>query len=524
MPVTPPSLPPVPKAVPKAVTKAVPKAAPTVTPAATASGISKKFIMPNSKILSVQGPGFRVAPKSISNLAKNITLMSSNNENKNTKNNSITRSDFYSYRKLLFGKLDTINSTILSILDFARDETRKNQEQRDEDKAERDQKNIREKGDRSGMSSRALDIGLSALAGGITAAIQDQIGDIEKLFTEYEKIDAETLANFLGENRVGPNIDSMVDTPSELPSEPDPGSMRGYERGQPERQQQSKRSPNRPLDPVQERYENMFPGSRGGSGRQKLEKPVVGSGPSEGLITFLKETENSPLAKHKGTSKAKFDNKQYSIGYGTKASSPDEVITEAEADKRLRNEVAKSYQYVVRYANENNYDWNQGKLDALTSFVYNLGGGRLKELTANGKRTDTEIAQALPMYNKSDGKVSPGLIKRRESEMKMFTDGGAGNTQVVPPVVDKPPLRSFSQSDQTPGAMTPVPGQTLKQMPKPTVTTLDNSNVQVTKSEPPKILTPVTPGLNARNPDPTLLVQAELAIAATEVAYGNSST
>ena len=150
----------------------------------------------------------------------------------------------------------------------------------------------------------------------------------------------------------------------------------------------------------------------------------AGSGPSDGLINFLKQKENPALAQSKGTSKAFWDYKQYSIGYGTKASGPDEMITEAEADKRLRDEISKSYQYVASYAKQKGYNWDQGKMDALASFVYNLGPGQLKNLTNDGKRTDAEIAQALPLYNKAGGKVLAGLEKRRTAELGMFTGGG----------------------------------------------------------------------------------------------------
>lgn len=174
----------------------------------------------------------------------------------------------------------------------------------------------------------------------------------------------------------------------------------------------------------------------------------TGTGPSDNLINFLKQKENPKLAKEKGTSKAFWDFKQYSIGYGTKASGPDEVITEAEADKRLRDELSKSYNHVTNFAKQKGYNWDQGKLDALTSFVYNLGPGALKTLTADGKRSDEEIAKMLPQYNQAGGKVQPGLVARRGSELAMFA-GGAGSTSGAGPV-----LASTSSSGSSVGAGT----------------------------------------------------------------------
>lgn len=44
--------------------------------------------------------------------------------------------------------------------------------------------------------------------------------------------------------------------------------------------------------------------------------------------------------------KAYWDNKQWSIGYGTRAAGPDEVIDETEGQRRLTSELAKAGDYV----------------------------------------------------------------------------------------------------------------------------------------------------------------------------------
>ncbi len=152
---------------------------------------------------------------------------------------------------------------------------------------------------------------------------------------------------------------------------------------------------------------------------------MTSSGVSEQLVEFLKNKENPKLAKEKGTSKASWDYKQWSIGYGTKAKGENEVITEGEAEQRLRQELEKSQKHVVNYGQKKGYSWNQGQIDALTSFVYNLGPGQLDALTKGGTRTNEEIAQMLPAYNKAGGKVLGGLTKRRQKEVTMFAQGGA---------------------------------------------------------------------------------------------------
>jgi len=189
----------------------------------------------------------------------------------------------------------------------------------------------------------------------------------------------------------------------------------------------------------------------------------TGTGPSDNLIDFLKQKENPALAKSKGTSKAFWDFKQYSIGYGTKANSPDEIITEAEADKRLRDELSKSYQFVASYAKQKGYNWDQGKMDALASFVYNLGPGQLKNLTNDGKRTDDEIARALPQYNQAGGKVLPGLVTRRSSELAMFTGGAGAITGAAPVLASASSNMSkpSSSSSATPVTPTQTRGATV---------------------------------------------------------------
>lgn len=64
--------------------------------------------------------------------------------------------------------------------------------------------------------------------------------------------------------------------------------------------------------------------------------------------------------------------------------------------------------------------FNINQLYALASFTFNCGEKNLKTLTANGERTDIEIATHLPLYNKANGRVLEGLTKRRLKEQELF--------------------------------------------------------------------------------------------------------
>lgn len=140
---------------------------------------------------------------------------------------------------------------------------------------------------------------------------------------------------------------------------------------------------------------------------------------SDKLVDYIKNVEGF-------VAKAFWDKKQYTNGYGTQAAGPDEVIDKQEAEKRLRDNLQKAVGGVINYGKSHNYNWAQGQVDALTSFVYNAGLGQLDNLTAKGKRTNEQIAQSLLLYNKArDSKTQkveevPGLTKRRQEELSMF--------------------------------------------------------------------------------------------------------
>lgn len=142
------------------------------------------------------------------------------------------------------------------------------------------------------------------------------------------------------------------------------------------------------------------------------------------------------------TPRAQWDYKQHSIGYGTRARSPDEVIDEVEADRRFQEEVSKARSIVDSFAP----DLDEGTKAALTSLTYNAGdawtrGGLGKAIRAG----DLDTARNLFLqYNKAGGQELPGLTNRRMKEAAWFGGGGAPS-----PATDASPVAT-AQADAIP--------------------------------------------------------------------------
>tara|TARA_R110000787_G_scaffold92383_1_gene194238 strand:+ start:433 stop:1215 length:783 start_codon:yes stop_codon:yes gene_type:complete len=120
---------------------------------------------------------------------------------------------------------------------------------------------------------------------------------------------------------------------------------------------------------------------------------------------------------------AYWDTDHWSIGHGTRASGKNATITLEQANIELSKELSKSRAAVISHQEKYNYDWSDNQVDALSSFVFNLGAGGLNQLTDDGTRGDEIISQKILEYNTSNGKVLGGLTKRRQAEAKLFTQG-----------------------------------------------------------------------------------------------------
>lgn len=109
----------------------------------------------------------------------------------------------------------------------------------------------------------------------------------------------------------------------------------------------------------------------------------------------------------------------WTIGYGhTAGVEKGMVITQAKADAYLKADCAKFEKAVNKYYSK--YKFNQNQFDALVSFTYNCGAGNLNKLLNYGERSISKISDKITSYNKANGKVLNGLVKRRAEEKALF--------------------------------------------------------------------------------------------------------
>lgn len=115
----------------------------------------------------------------------------------------------------------------------------------------------------------------------------------------------------------------------------------------------------------------------------------------------------------------------WTIGYGhTKGVKSGDVITEEIANQFLYEDAMEAWQGILEVVTVKLEQW---ELDALTSFVFNLGIGNFKSSTLLRKLNAGDklgAANEFLRWNKAAGKVMAGLTRRREAERKLFLNQG----------------------------------------------------------------------------------------------------
>lgn len=116
----------------------------------------------------------------------------------------------------------------------------------------------------------------------------------------------------------------------------------------------------------------------------------------------------------------------WTIGYGTtrdehaRQIQPGMTITAAEAEGLLMKDLTHFEIHVNRLVT---VDVNQNQFDALMSFTYNVGVKAFSESTLLKllNRGNTEgAAKQFTRWTQANGKVLPGLTRRREAERDLF--------------------------------------------------------------------------------------------------------
>lgn len=112
----------------------------------------------------------------------------------------------------------------------------------------------------------------------------------------------------------------------------------------------------------------------------------------------------------------------WTIGYGhTKDVEEGEKWSQDKADFMLFRELEEEYeQYVNDYVH---VPLNQQQFDALVSWTYNLGPANLKKSTLLRKLNNgeyQEVPNQIKRWNKANGEVLAGLVRRREAEALLF--------------------------------------------------------------------------------------------------------
>jgi lysozyme len=107
--------------------------------------------------------------------------------------------------------------------------------------------------------------------------------------------------------------------------------------------------------------------------------------------------------------------------YGRSSVSKGDTLTEQECEQEFQAAV----NYFAKVINGATNKLNQGQFDAAVSFAYNTGANT-RQITRLQSGALADFRRMMLQYTKGgDGRVMPGLVKRRESEAKLWDSGKA---------------------------------------------------------------------------------------------------
>ena len=140
---------------------------------------------------------------------------------------------------------------------------------------------------------------------------------------------------------------------------------------------------------------------------------------SENIFPILREFEGF-------SEKAYLDSAGvWTIGYGTTRINGHPVkfgdkISREAAELIMREQLQEHLDAVVKHIK---VELTQNQIDAIASFVYNIGAGAFAKSTFLKKLNAEDFdgaASEFKKWNKDNGKVLAGLTKRREAEKELF--------------------------------------------------------------------------------------------------------
>lgn len=142
---------------------------------------------------------------------------------------------------------------------------------------------------------------------------------------------------------------------------------------------------------------------------------------SQEMIDVIKDFEGF-------SSTAYWDNSQWTVGYGTRASGPDVTVTRAEAEKLLRKALTNTYEPIVNeFCEENGKQPTQQQFDAMLDLTYNAGGSwtsgtAVPDVVLNAS-TALDVVKGFGAWSRSGGSVSYVHANRRVREALIYLYG-----------------------------------------------------------------------------------------------------
>jgi lysozyme len=151
-----------------------------------------------------------------------------------------------------------------------------------------------------------------------------------------------------------------------------------------------------------------------GLGIPRPEKETAGLRISNAGLELIKQFEGCQLTAYKCPAGV------WSIGFGhTQGVKRGQTITQFEADELLRLDVEDHD--ITPYLD--GVPTSQNQFDAMSSLAFNIGLTRFANSTVLKRHklgNKLGAANAFLMWKLSNGKVLPGLVRRREAERKLY--------------------------------------------------------------------------------------------------------